>query len=71
MDDVVEAVTMEDISVEVMLNWDKTGNKLVLRWSWTMEKQEEDRVELVGVNNKRQITHSFVAVFVVIFYWYS
>ena len=29
LDDVVEAVTMEDIPAELILNWDQTGIKLV------------------------------------------
>ena len=55
MGDVVEAVTMEDIPAELILNWDQTGIKLVPCSSWTMEKQGEKRVEMVGVNDKRQI----------------
>ena len=59
LDDVVEAVTMEDIPAELILNWDQTGIKLVPCSSWTMEKQGEKRVEMVGVNDKRQITAIF------------
>lgn len=59
LDDVVEAVTMEDIPAELILNWDQTGIKLVPCSSWTMEKQGEKRVEMVGVNDKRQITAVF------------
>lgn len=29
LDDVVEAITMEDIPAELILNWDQTGIKLV------------------------------------------
>ena len=57
--DVTTVVIMEEIPPELVLNWDQTGIRLVLCSSWTMEKQEEKRVEMVGVNNKCQI----VAVF--------
>ena len=63
LDDVDEAVTMEDIPVELILNWDQTGIKLVPCSSWTMEKQGEKRVEMVGVNDKRQITVVFRGTF--------
>lgn len=33
-----EAVTMEEIPAELLLNWDQTGIKLVPCSSWTMEK---------------------------------
>ena len=59
LSDVVEAVTMEDIPAELILNWDQTGIKLVPCSSWTMEKQGEKRVEMAGVNDKRQITAVF------------
>ena len=59
LDDVVKAVTMEDIPAELILNWDQTGIKLVPCSSWTIEKQGEKRVEIRGVNDKRQITAVF------------
>lgn len=59
LDDVVTAVTMEEIPPELILNWDQTGIKLVLSSSWTMEKCGEKRVEMVGINDKRQITVIF------------
>ena len=54
-DGVVEAITMEEIPAELIL-WDQTGIKLVPCSSWTMEKQGQKRVEMVGVNGKGQIT---------------
>ena len=42
-----------------MLNWDQTGIKLVPSSVWTMERQGEKRVEMVGINDKRQITAVF------------
>ena len=57
--DVTTTVTMEEIPPELILNWDQTGIKLVPCSSWTMEKQGAKRVEMVGVNDKRQITAVF------------
>ena len=50
---------MEEIPPELILNWDQTGIKLVPSSFWTMERQGEKRVEMVGVNDKRQITAVF------------
>ena len=59
LDDVTTVVTMEEIRLELILNWDQTGIKLVPSSSWTMEKCGEKRVEMVGINDKRQITAIF------------
>ena len=50
---------MEDIPMELILNWDQTGIKIVPSSTWTMERQGSKRVEAVGVNDKRQITAVF------------
>ena len=55
VDDLVATIQMEDISPELVLNWDQTGIKLVRSTSWTMNEQGACRVELVGLNDKRQI----------------
>ena len=52
-------VEMEEIPPELILNWDQTGIKLVPSTGWTMEEQGARRVELVGLNDKRQITVVF------------
>ena len=52
--DVTTVVTMEEIPPELVFNWDQTGIRLVPCSSWTMERQGEKRVEMVGVNDKRQ-----------------
>ena len=56
LEDVKATVTMEEIPPELILNGDQTGIKLVPGSSWTMNQQGARRVELVGVNDKRQIT---------------
>ena len=57
--DVVATVTMEEIPAELILNWDQTGIKIVPSSTWTMERKGANRVEMVGVNDKRQITAIF------------
>lgn len=59
LDEVVAIVTMEEVPAELILNWDQTGIRLVPSSSWTMDKRGTRRVEMVGVNDKRQITAVF------------
>ena len=59
LDDLVTTVQMEDVPPELVLNWDQTGIKLVPTTSWTMNKVEARRVELIGLSDKRQITAVF------------
>ena len=57
--DVVTIVEMEDIPGELILNWDQTGIKMIPMNSWTMEQEGMQRVEMVGLSDKRQITAVF------------
>ena len=59
MNDVATTVEMEEIPGELVLNWDQTGIRFVPSSTWTMERRGERRVEMVGVNDKRQITAVF------------
>ena len=52
-------VTMKEIPAELIFNWDQTGIKLATCSSWTMEQRSSKRVEMVGANDKRQITAIF------------
>ena len=53
----VEAVTkIEDIPNNLIINWDQTALKLVPSGSWTMERKGTKRVDLSGIDDKRQIT---------------
>lgn len=52
-------VTMEEIPPELVLNWDQTGIHLVPAAAWTMAERGSKRVEIDGVNDKRQITAVF------------
>ena len=57
--DVVATATMEEIPAKFILNWDQTGIKIVPSSTWTMERKGANRVEMVVVNDKRQITAIF------------
>ena len=59
LDEVVSTVMMEEIPPHLILNWDQTGIKIVPSSSWTMDKCGAKRVELTGVDDKRQITAVF------------
>lgn len=59
LNDVASVVNMEEIPPELILNWDQTGIHLVPASSWTMDKRGSKRVEIKGVNDKRQITAVF------------
>lgn len=52
-------VSMEEIPPELVLNWDQTGIQLVPSSSWTMDRCGVKRVEIIGANDKRQITAIF------------
>jgi len=47
---------MEDVPAELVINWDQTGLKDVPVPDWTFEEKGSKRVEIVGLNDKRQIT---------------
>ncbi|MCH9717517.1 MAG: hypothetical protein K0U52_10595, partial [Gammaproteobacteria bacterium] len=57
--EIVATVTMLEIPPELILNWDQTGIHLVPAASWTMDLTGSKRVEICGVNDKRQITAVF------------
>lgn len=56
---VVETVTMEEISPQLVLNWNQTGINIIPSSSWTMKERGSKRIELVGIKDKRQITAVF------------
>ena len=59
LEQVVTTVTMEEIPQEFILNWDQSGLNIVPSSAWTMEQRGAKRVELTGLNDKRQITAVF------------
>ena len=52
-------IEMEEIPEDLVMNWDQTGIHNVPVSSYTMEKEGAKRVELVGIDDKWQITAVF------------
>jgi hypothetical protein len=57
-------VEMEDVPGELIVNWDQTGIHYVPVSSWTMEREGSKRVEIAGIDDKRQITAVFAGTLV-------
>ena len=55
-------VLMEDIPQKMILNWDQVGMKIVPSSgsAWTKEKSGTKRVEIIAIDDKRQITESLL-----------
>ena len=54
--DIEAVVMMEEIPFDLILNWDQTGLHVVPGSTWTMEEKGCKRVEIIGMDDKRQIT---------------
>ena len=59
LEEVSTTVVMDEIPLEMRLNWDQTGLNLIPSSSWTMEQRGAQRVEITGLNDKRMITAVF------------
>ncbi len=57
--DIKASVEMDEVPNELNINWDQTGIHYVPVSSWTMEKECSKRVEIAGIDDKRQITAVF------------
>ena len=59
--DIKAIITMEEIPDDMVLNWDQTAIKYIPLSNWTMDKEGCKRVEVVGIDDKRQIMTTFAA----------
>ena len=59
-----DIVIMDEVPLELILNWDQTGIKIVPIDTWTMDVRGSKRVELIGLKDKRQITAVFCGTLV-------
>ena len=59
LQEIVDIAVMEETPPELILNWDQTGINLVPSSGWTMEQRGATRVEVTGIDDKRQITAVF------------
>ena len=57
--DIKNVVHMDEVPPELVINWDQTGIHYVSVSSWTMEKEGSKRIEIVGIDDKRQLTAIF------------
>lgn len=57
--DIKAIVEIEEVPSALVINWDQTGINYVPVSSWTMAKEGSKRVEIFGVDDKRQITGVF------------
>ena len=55
---------MENIPSELIFNWDQTGLNLVPAANWTMDHKGSKRIEIKGLNDKRQITPVFCGMLI-------
>lgn len=56
--DIQSLVEIEEIPNSLIINWDQTAIKYVPVSTWTMADEGSKRVEIVGADDKRQITPS-------------
>ena len=57
--DIKSIITMDEIPLDLIINFDQTGINYVPISSWTMEKEGTKRVEVVAKDDKRQMTAVF------------
>ena len=53
---------MEEIPIDLIINWDHTGTNYVPVSKWTMEKEGTKRIEIAGIEDKRQFTAVYASV---------
>ena len=69
--DIKAVVTMEDAPEDMIVNWDHTAIKYIPLSNWTMAQEGSKRVEVVGIDDKRQITATFAVSFTGNFYLFK
>ena len=52
-------IEIEEIPSSLIINWDQTAIKYIPVSTWTMADEGSKRVEIVGADDKRQITAVF------------
>ena len=54
--DIEVIIELEEVPDDLIINWDHTGINYVPTSNWTMAEEGSNRVEIVGLGDKRQIT---------------
>ena len=57
--DVTVVIEIEEIPPQLVINWDQTGIYYVPVSTWTMAPGGSKRVEIIGIDDKQQITAVF------------
>ena len=57
--DIRNIVQMDEVPAQLIINWDQTGINYVPVSSWTMEQVGSNRIEIIGKDDKRQLTAVF------------
>ena len=57
--DIRSVIEMDDVPPSMVINWDHTAMKIVPSMNWTVEKNGTKRVEIAGIDDKRQTTAVF------------
>ena len=57
--DIKAIATIEEVPDDMILNWDQTAIKYIPVSNWTMVTEGSKRIELIGQDDKRQITTTF------------
>ena len=50
---------MDEVPTQLIINWDQTGINYVPVANWTMEQVGSNRIEIIGKDDKRQLTAVF------------
>lgn len=56
MDDITATVLLKEVPPDLILNWDQSGVNILPSITWTLEEKGKKWVEVIGANDKRQIT---------------
>ena len=54
--EIKNVIAMDEIPAELVINFDQTGLNIVPTSDWTMEAEGSKRVEVIGKDDKRQLT---------------
>ena len=64
--DLVTVKLLQEVPDDLVLNWDHTGINVVPGSAWTLDQKGKQRVELLALDDKRQITAVVCGQFVTI-----
>ena len=61
--DIKNVVQMDEVPAQLVINWDQTGINYIPTSNWTMEQVGSKRIEIIGKDDKRQLTAVFAGMF--------